>query len=144
MVETRLNVGLRRTISILVWAFAVYAQASCAQDAVHDIEDVERRWNSAIASGDQSMYDELLTDDFSWTFVSGRVINRQQMIETIGPVEIKERDKTIREYENTAVVTGIASLTVGGRPLTERFIRVWIKGTDGSWQLTYFQATEIE
>ena len=144
MVETLLNVGLRRTISILVWAFAVYAQTSSAQDAVHDIEDVERKWNSAIASGDQSTYDKLLTDDFSWTFVSGRVINRQQMIETIGQVEIKERDKTIRVYENTAVVTGIASLTAGGRPLTERFVRVWVKGTDGAWKLAYFQATEIE
>ena len=144
MAETLLNLGLRRTISILIWAFAVYAQTSFAQDAAHDIEDVERKWNAAIASGDQSTYDELLTDDFSWTFVSGRVINRQQMIETIGPVEIKERDKTIRVYENTAVVIGVASLIVGGRPLTERFVRVWIKGTDGSWQLAYFQATEIE
>ncbi len=144
MVETLLNVDLRRTISILVWAVAVYAQTSCAQNAVHNIEDVEREWNTAIARGDQTTYDELLTDDFSWIFVSGRVINRQQMIEAIGPVEIKERDKTIRVYENTAVVTGIASLIAGGRPLTERFVRVWVKGINGAWQLAYFQATEIE
>ena len=101
-------------------------------------------WSSAIASGDQSTYDQLLTDDFTWTFVSGRVINRQQMIETIGPVETDVRDKIIREYENTAVVTGIASLIVRGRPLTERFVRVWVKSMDDTWQLAYFQTTEIE
>ena len=99
---------------------------------------------SAIAAGDQTTYDKLLTDDFTWTYVSGRVISRQQMIEAIGPVEIKESDKAIRVYEDSAVVTGIASLTARGRPLTERFVRVWIKDTDGKWQLAYFQATEIE
>ncbi len=111
---------------------------------MHEIEDVEAQWSSAIASGDQSAYDELLADDFSWTFVSGRVINRQQMIESIGPVDVTEQDKTIRVYENSAVVTGIASLIAKERPLTERFVRVWTKGADGDWQLAYFQATEIE
>jgi ketosteroid isomerase-like protein len=115
-----------------------------APNAVHGIEDVEQRWNSAIAGGDQSTYNQLLADDFTWTFVSGSVINRQQTIESIGPVEIDEQEKTIREYENTAVVTGIASLIARGRPLTERFVRVWVKSEDGAWQLAYFQATEIE
>ena len=125
----------------MIWIVAFYSPTSNAQDAGLD---VERKWASAIARGDQSTYDQLLASDFSWTFVSGRVINRQQMIESIGPVEIEVRDKTIREYENSAVVTGIASLIARGRPLTERFVRVWVKGKDGAWQLAYFQATEIE
>ena len=111
---------------------------------MHEIEDVEARWKSAIGSGDQSTYDELLADDFTWTFVSGRVINRRQMIESIGPVDVTERDNTIRVYEDSAVVTGIASLMARGRPLTERFVRVWIKGANADWKLAYFQATEIE
>ena len=129
---------------LVIWTFAFYASMASAQGTESDIGAVERKWNSAIASGDQSTYDELLADDFSWTFVSGRMINRQQMIETIGPVEIKERDKIILEYENTAVVTGIASLVARGRPLTERFVRVWVKSKDAAWQLAYFQATELE
>ena len=144
MVETPLKVRLRRKLFTLIWAIAFCTPISSAQHAGLSIEDVERMWSSAIASGDQSTYDQLLTDDFTWTFVSGRVINRPQMIETIGPVETDVRDKIIREYENTAVVTGIASLIVRGRPLTERFVRVWVKSMDDTWQLAYFQATEIE
>ena len=142
--EAMLNIGLRISIFLLFWVCAFNPQTSCAQDALHEIEEVEARWRSAIASGDRSTYDELLADDFSWTFVSGRMINRQQMIESIGPVDVTVQDKTIRVYENSAVVTGIASLIARGRPLTERFVRVWIKDADGDWQLAYFQATEIE
>ena len=117
----------------------LFADFLCARRTARD-----RRGGSTIASGDQSKYDELLADDFFWTFVSGRMINRQQMIESIGPVDVTEQDKTIRVYENSAVVTGIANLIARERLLTERFVRVWIKGADGDWQLAYFQATEIE
>ena len=104
---------------------------------------MERMWLSAIAKGDRTSYDYLLTEDFTWTFVSGRVIDREQTIEAIGPVAITESDKLIRVHRNSAVVTGIASLEVQGKPLTERFVRVWTKGSNDQWQLTYFQATEI-
>jgi hypothetical protein len=108
-----------------------------------DVEKVERMWMSAITKGDRAIYDKLLTEDFTWTFVSGRVIGREETIEAIGPVEITETDKSIRVYQGSAVVIGTASLEVQGRPLTERFVRVWVVGQDGQWRLVFFQATEI-
>ncbi len=133
----------RVPITLLILTFAVLAQASNAQDLMLEIENAEQMWNSAIADGDRTTKDKLLTEDFTWTFVSGRVIGREQTIKVIGPVTITETDKSIRVYKDSAVVTGIASLEVQGRPLTERFVRVWINGPDGQWQLAFFQATEI-
>jgi len=122
---------------------AVLSEASNAQDLMLEVEKMERMWLSAIAEGDRTSYDNLLAEDFIWTFVSGRVIDREQTIEAIGPVAITESDKLIRVHQDSAVVTGIASLEVQGRPLTERFVRVWTRGPNDQWQLTYFQATEI-
>ena len=133
----------RVPITLLILTFAVLSQASNAQDLMLEIENMERMWMSAIADGDRTTYDKLLTEDFTWTYVSGRVIGREQTIEAIGPVAITETDKSIRVYKDSAVVTGIASLEVQGRPLTERFVRVWINGPDGQWRLVFFQATEI-
>jgi ketosteroid isomerase-like protein len=131
------------TIKLLVLAFTVVSPASNAQDLTVEIENVEQEWLSAITAGDRTTYDKLLSKDFTWTFVSGRVIGRDQTIEAIGPVAVTESEKSIRVYKDSAVVTGIASLEYQGRPLTERFVRVWINGSNGRWQLAYFQATEI-
>jgi ketosteroid isomerase-like protein len=133
----------RAPIRLFILAFAILSQACNSQEFVVDVEEVERMWMSAIANGDRAVYDRLLTEDFTWTFVSGRVIGREQMMEAIGPVEITETDKSIRVYEDSAVVVGTASLEVQGRPLTERFVRVWVMGQDGQWRLALFQATEI-
>ena len=133
----------RAPVTLLIVTFAALSQASNAQDLMLEIDNVERMWMSAIADGDRTTYDKLLTEDFTWTYVSGRVIGREQTIEVIGPVAITETDKSIRIYKDSAVVTGIASLEVQGRPLTERFVRVWINGPDGQWRLAFFQATEI-
>ena len=122
---------------------AVFSEASNAQDLMLEVENVERMWLSAIAEGDRTSYDNLLTEDFTWTFVSGRVIDREQTIKAIGPVAITESDKLIRVHQDSAVVIGIASLEVQGRPLTERFVRVWIRDPNGQWKLANFQATEI-
>ncbi len=135
---------LRRVpIRLLILACAILSQASNSQELMGDVEKVERMWMSAIAKGDRAIYDKLLTEDFTWTFVSGRMIGREETIEVIGPVEITETDKSIRVYQGSAVVIGTASLEVQGRPLTERFVRVWVVGQDGQWRLAFFQATEI-
>lgn len=133
----------RSAFALLAFTLAFQTRPSRAQDAKTDIETLERAWMSAIATGDKGAYDRLLAEDFTWTYVSGRAIGRSQMIETMGPVTVKERDKAIRVYNGSAVVTGIASLDVGGRPLTERFVRVWVRISGGKWQLAHFQATEI-
>ena len=129
---------------LLILAFAILSQTSNSQELMVEVEKVERTWMSAIANGDREIYDKLLTKDFTWTFVSGRVIGREQMIEAIGPVEITETDKSIRVYQGSAVVIGTASLEVQGRPLTERFVRVWVVGKEDQWRLALFQATEID
>ena len=51
---------------------------------------------------------------------------------------------TMHVYADSAVVYGTASLDFQGRPIDERFVRVWVKNEAGRWQVVLFQATEIE
>ena len=75
--------------------------------------------------------------------MTGQVIDKARAVEALRAFTLSENSKTINVYGNAAVVYGTASLNFRGRPITERFVRIWIKNEAGEWQLVLFQATEI-
>ncbi len=115
-----------------------------AQELTGDIECAERLWAETWKKGDKETYRKLLADDFTWTYETGEVIDKDEAVSRHNPFTIPENSKTINEYGGTAVVYGTASLDFQGRPITERFVRVWIRNQDGWWQVVLFQATEIQ
>jgi len=115
-----------------------------AQQLTDDINAAEQLWAETWTKGDKETYRKLLTGDFTWTYVTGEVIDKSQAVERLNPFTIPENSKTINEYGDTAVVYGTASLRFRDRPITERFVRIWIKNSDGLWQVVLFQATEIQ
>ena len=134
-----------RTFLIALATFLIAAASPVqAQELTGDIESAERRWGETWTKGDKDTYRRLLAEDFTWTYVTGEVIDKDQAIAALNPFTIPENSKTINEYDRTAVVYGTASLNFRGRPITERFVRVWIKNEDGQWQVALFQATEIQ
>jgi len=125
-------------------AFAIAASPVQAQELTGNIESAERLWGETWTKGDKEAYRRLLAEDFTWTYVTGEVIDKDEAIARLNPFTIPENSKTINEYDGTAVVYGTASLNFRGRPITERFVRVWIRNEDGRWQVVLFQATEIQ
>jgi ketosteroid isomerase-like protein len=130
--------------SMLIACLVLGASLAQAQELIGDIESAERLWGETWTKGDKDTYRRLLSDDFTWTYVDGEVIDKEEAIARLNPFTIPENSKTINEYDGAAVVYGTASLNFRGRPITERFVRVWTKNEDGEWQVVLFQATEIQ
>jgi len=113
-----------------------------AQALIDDVTRAEEAWIAARMAGDKTAYAALLSEEFTWTFVTGRVTDKQQTVDNLRAAPSPETSKAIRVYRDAAVVVGTARLMFEGRPITERFVRVWAKSGDG-WRAVLFQATEI-
>jgi len=137
----------RRAPSVAAWtlpfALLLGGPAGAQEQAERaDVEAAERLWSDAWTNGDKDTYRHLLAEEFTWTYITGRVIGKDEAIEALDPFVVTESSKTIHLYGDTAVVYGIARLTFRGRPITERFVRVWVK-SEGRLRAVLFQATEI-
>jgi uncharacterized protein DUF4440 len=113
------------------------------QDMMDEIRSAEAAWMSARLTGNRAAYAELLANDFTWTYTTGRVLNRQQSIAALQPRPAPALERTVHAYQHCAVVAGNATLTLEGKPVHERFVRVWSKEREG-WRAVHFQATEVE
>lgn len=113
------------------------------QDVMDEIRSAEAGWMSTRLAGNRQAYAELLADDFTWTFTTGRVLSKQQSIDNLQPRPAPKLASTVRAYDRCAVVVGNATLMRDGKPVQERFVRVWSKAND-RWRAVHFQATEIE
>ena len=115
-----------------------------AQTTRDEVMRAEESLRQASMKGDKTAYASLLADEFTWTFIDGRVIDKKQRIDSLPArgIDVTSKEVRVQQYENTAVVVGRAELIMGGRPITERFVRIWVK-RDGRWQLVLFQATQI-
>ena len=113
-----------------------------AQTPMDAVTQAEEAWTRARVAGDKAGYASVLADDFTWTFITGRVANKQQTVDRLQAAPNPETDRGIRMYRDAAIVVGTAKLTFEDRPITERFVRVWTK-SDGVWRAVLFQATEV-
>jgi hypothetical protein len=124
-------------------AFCAGVGLTLAAQAVRDkVTRAEEAWVQARMNGDKKSDSNLLADDFSWTFITGKVMNKQQTADNLGAAPNPEINKDIRVYQDAAVVVGTAKLTFAGKPITERFVRIWAK-SGGVWRAVLFQATEV-
>jgi ketosteroid isomerase-like protein len=133
-----------RYVVSLVFAFCLGGLVTDAvQNVMDEIRSAEAGWMSARLAGNREAYAELLADDFTWTFTTGRVLSRQQSIDALQPRPAPKLTSTVQAYDRCAVVAGNATLLRDGKPVQERFVRVWSKAND-RWRAVHFQATEIE
>ena len=135
---------MKLTIAMLMFFSTTLLLSAAQASTEEEIAAAEEKWAAAWTNGDKTAYSELLADEFTWTYVTGRVIDKSQAVDALSPFTIPETSKTIHVYDNSAVVYGTASLVFQGRPIVERFVRIWVKNEAGSWQAVLFQATEIE
>ena len=97
---------------------------------------------------DLATIDRLYADDFVSTNADGRVVDKRGWLEMLKagqfPVEkIETDDFKVRQYSETAIVTGRSAYLEGGKKLFEvRHTQVWAD-LSGRWQLVSWQGTPI-
>lgn len=100
-------------------------------------------WNSLRLSGDAAALAPLLADDWLLTHSDGRTQDKADYLAELATrrrrnSQVENIGTRIRQYEHTAVVTGISvqSGVTDGQPWSGRFrfTRTWIR-RDGAWQM---------
>jgi len=95
---------------------------------------------------DLATIDRLYADDFLATNADGRVVDKKGWLEMLRAGQfvvekITTDDFKVRQYSETAIVTGSSAYCFGGKKLWEvRHTEVWAK-LAGRWQLVNWQGT---
>ncbi len=113
---------------------------------------VEDQIRNALLSGDSSILDKVLADDFLGISANGTLSDKQQYLRRIGRHEhqftrIDTFDRKIRIQPATAIVTTTANVTgnLDGTPIAGvfRYTRVYARQPGGAWKVINFEATRV-
>ncbi len=136
---------------ILELAFALtLAQTTAATDTTRELEQIEQNLAATWKRGDCVGWAALIAPEWSVIHITGDVMTRADALKMCevrnAPIEAATIDQvSVREYGDTAVVTGRTTMTVGGaQPLTVRlrFTDVFVRRA-GRWQAVASQATRL-
>ncbi len=102
----------------------------------------------AFLTADVGRYRELLADDFSAVLATGRVIDRAEFLaqaaQPPGVVDFHLWDLAIKQYGDTAVVSGLLSYKRKDKTeVRTRYVDVWVR-KDGRWQAEWAQFTRAQ
>ncbi len=153
MIRKPASVTLILLITVLLLCDDVEASTNSSESGTagatrETIKQLEHELNDAILSRDKAALNRLLADDY--TVGGNRILTKTEHIDMIVSV-IPPKSQTIdsmsvRLYEGTAVVTGIASAEwlspAGAESKTFRWVNVWVHGKSG-WQVVYSQSTTM-
>jgi len=107
------------------------------------LKKLEREWFDAVVKGDAETLKRILADDFAALNDDGAFINKPRMAEMLqaGLVkldEIRTDEFNLRQYGNTAVVTGRATYIRNQKPLGQSsHIETWVKRADAAGRLRW-------
>ena len=116
-----------------------------------EIIELENQRIAAMISGDEATLDAVLADDLIYTHSTARVETKAEFIGNVASgrtryVSFERDDVNIRDYGDTAVVTGHAKLHVstGDRDheFQVRFLDIYCR-LNGNWQMVAWQSTKI-
>jgi len=125
-----------------VLLFGIPARAQSIPAIAPKVERMEDRWENAVRSHDYAAPAGIFSDDFANTSATGKFLKKVEYLSTIRNAlpHIKSlvvRDRAIRIYATTAVVTGRyrVSTEEQGNVTVEngRFTDVWVK-TQHDWR----------
>ena len=116
-----------------------------------EIIALENRRFEAMTNQDAQALDEILADDLSYTHSTARVETKAEFISSSTSGRNKYRsierdDVTVRQYGDTAVVTGHARIHVNSNgqdvKFQVRFLDVYAK-RDNVWRMVAWQSTRL-
>ena len=138
-------------MSLVVLPAVLLSTHAAAFQVERAIEALEDKRYEAMKRADREALEQLLADDLTYVHTSGRVETKSQFINSIESGEILYRsidreDVQVRIYGSTAVVTGLANVTVELRGRVEhlriRFIDVYVR-QNGRWNMVAWQSTRL-
>ena len=144
--QIRVSAHKRRVALGLFTLAASSVLAGCLQSeqkAREYIDLSERQWAESVATGDSSVVERILSDDFMWVYPDGNVLNKAQTVEDAkrGPGDFVSNHAgpiNIRFFGDVAVAQGSETWVRRNGDVTKagRFVwtDTWVK-RHGQWQI---------
>ncbi|MDA1127138.1 MAG: nuclear transport factor 2 family protein [Chloroflexi bacterium] len=112
-----------------------------------EIITLENRRIEAMVNGDTQALEEILADDLIYTHTTARLDTKASFIDAVATGRsnyrsVEREDVNVRQYGDTAIVTGHAKFHVGDNKFEARFIDVYAKRND-AWQMVAWQSTRV-
>lgn len=114
---------------------------------MEEIIALENRRIEAMTKGDVAALEEILADDLLYTHTTARIDTKASFIDAVSTgrsnyKSIERKDVKVRDFGDTAVVTGQAKFHVGNNKFEARYIDVYAKRGD-AWQMVAWQSTRV-
>ena len=132
-------------------ALSACIPAIASADSAADVEKMEQKRLRAVIEADMPTLNAIYADDFFYNTSSGPSLTKSEYLPRYASGELKvnavdSEARDIRIYDNTALVTGIAHVTLTTKGETKtvhlRYLNVWVKRGNG-WQLVARQGTNL-
>ncbi|PKB70870.1 MAG: hypothetical protein BZY87_08430 [SAR202 cluster bacterium Io17-Chloro-G6] len=112
-----------------------------------EIIALENRRIEAMVKGDIKALEEILADDLIYTHTTARLDTKTSFIAAISSGStnyrsVEREDVKVRQFGETAVVTGHAKFHVGDNKFEARFTDVYAK-RNNAWQMVAWQSTRL-
>ena len=112
-----------------------------------EIIALENRRIEAMIKGDVQTLEEILADDLIYTHTTARLDTKASFIDAVATGRtnyrsVEREDVKVRQFGDTAIVTGHAKFHVGENKFEARYIDVYAK-RNGAWQMVAWQSTRI-
>ena len=116
------------------------------------IEQLEGQWKQATLSGDVSVMDKLLADDYLGVTAAGDLVTKSQQLDRMRnrQVMVTKLDTSELKFKligQIAIVTSLAQIeaVAEGRTVSGqyRYTRIYQRLPNGTWKITSFEATRI-
>ena len=112
-----------------------------------EILALEDRRIEAMTNADVETLEKILADDLIYTHTTARLDTKASFIDAVKTGKsnyksVERKDVEVRQFEDTAVVTGHAKFHVGDNKFEARFIDVYAK-RNGAWQMVAWQSTRV-
>jgi ketosteroid isomerase-like protein len=138
-------------IAIFFVCWLTTAKAQVTGGADQEIRDLEAQRFHAMEKADVEALDRILSDDLVYTHANGLRQTKFDVIGTLGSSDMKYEsiapyDIRVRIYNDTAIVTGRATIKIKARGEEESFeicyLDVYVK-QEGRWQMAAWQSSRI-
>jgi len=132
-------------------ALSACIPAIASADSAADVEKMEQKRLRAVIEADMPTLNAIYADDFFYNTSSGPSLTKSEYLPRYASGELKvnavdSEARDIRIYDNTALVTGIAHVTLTTKGETKtihlRYLNVWLKRANG-WVLIARQGTNL-
>jgi ketosteroid isomerase-like protein len=141
--------SIRFALCIACWLTTAAAQLPVVPEK--EIRDLEAKRFHAMEKADVVTLEGILSDDLIYTHADGKSQSKFDVLGTLGSSEMKYEsiipyDTRVHIYNDTAVVTGRASIKIKAHGQEESFaicyLDVYAK-QDGRWQMVAWQSSRI-